>query len=147
MLPRVEYSVTAPASPEQVWLAFSDLSRLLGRGIYSEVVWTEGTPWSVGSRLRYVVLHPVEATVSAVVSLSEPPFKVGLINHALGVTAQQLVTFSRVNPNTTRVMMIMEFVGESMAPTPIDVGAALRFYTHDALDTMLDRLKENLKTR
>jgi len=84
--------------------------------------------------------------VSAVVSLSEPPLKVGLINHALGITAQQLVTFSRVKSDTTRVIMTMDFVGESMAPTPIDVGAALRFYTHDALDTMLDRLKENLKT-
>ncbi|PYX20800.1 MAG: hypothetical protein DMG82_20915 [Acidobacteria bacterium] len=146
MLPRVEYSVTAPASPEEVWLAFSDLSRLLGRGIYSEAVWTEGPPWQVGSRLRYVVLHPLKATVSAVVSLSEPPLKVGLINHALGITAQQLVTFSRVKSDTTRVIMTMDFVGESMAPTPIDVGAALRFYTHDALDTMLDRLKENLKT-
>ena len=122
MLPRVEYSVTAPASPEEVWLAFSDLSRLLGRGIYSEAVWTEGPPWQVGSRLRYVVLHPLKATVSA------------------------LVTFSRVKSDTTRVIMTMDFVGESMAPTPIDVGAALRFYTHDALDTMLDRLKENLKT-
>ncbi|PYX46435.1 MAG: hypothetical protein DMG83_07460 [Acidobacteria bacterium] len=146
MLPRVEYSVTAPASPEEVWLAFSDLTRLLGRGIYSEAVWTEGPPWQVGSRLRYVVLHPLKATVSAVVSLSEPPLKVGLINHALGITAQQLVTFSRVKSDTTRVIMTMDFVGESMAPTPIDVGAALRFYTHDALDTMLDRLKENLKT-
>jgi hypothetical protein len=143
MLPRVEYSVTTPASPEEVWLAFSDLTRLLGRGIYSEAVWTEGTPWQVGSRLRYVVLHPVEATVLAVVSLSEPPLKVGLINHALGITAQQLVTFSRVKPDTTRVMMTMDFVGESTSPTPIDVGAALRFYTHDALDTMLDRLKES----
>lgn len=146
MLPRVEYSVTAPASPEQVWLAFSDLTRLLGRGIYSEAVWTEGMPWSVGSRIRYVVLQPVEATVSAVVSLSEPPFKVGLINHALGITAQQLVTFSRVNPNITRVMMTMEFVGESTSPTPIDVTEALRFFTHDALDTMLDRLQANQNT-
>jgi hypothetical protein len=147
MLPRVEYSVTAPASPEEVWLAFSDLSRLLGRGIYSEAVWTEGPPWEMGSRVRYVVLHPLKATVSAVVSLSEPPLKVGLINHALGITAQQLVTFSRVKSDTTRVIMTMDFVGESTAPTPIDVGAVLRFYTHDALDTMLDRLKANLKTR
>jgi hypothetical protein len=147
MLPRVEYSLTSPASPEEVWLAFSDLSRLLGRGIYSEAVWTEGPPWQVGSRLRYVVLHPLKATVSAVVSLSEPPLKVGLINHALGITAQQLVTFSRVKSDTTRVTMTMDFVGESTAPTPIDVRAVLRFYTHDALDSMLDRLKENLKTR
>jgi len=84
--------------------------------------------------------------VSAVVSLSEPPFKVGLINHALGVTAQQLVTFSQVNPNTTRVMMIMDFVGESTSPMPIDVAEALRFFTHDALDRMLDRLQQNQKT-
>lgn len=143
MLPRVEYSVTAPASPEELWRAFCDLSRLLGRGIYSEAVWTEGIPWQVGSRVRYVVLQPVQATVAAVVSLSEPPFKVGLINHALGITAQQLVIFSRIKANTTRVIMTMDFVGDSTSPTPIDVGAALRFYTHDALDTMLDRLKES----
>ncbi len=143
MLPRVEYSVTAPASPEKVWLAFSDLSRLLGRGIYSEALWIEGVPWQVGSRLRYLVLQPVQATVSAVVTVSEPPLKVGLINHSLGVTAQQLVTFSRVNPNTTRVMMTMEFVGESTSPTPFDVSEVLRFFTHDALDTMLARLQQN----
>lgn len=142
MLPRVEYSVNAPASPEKVWVAFSDLSRLLGRGIYSEAVWIEGVPWQVGSRVRYVVLQPVEATVSAVVTLSEPPDKIGLINHALGVTAQQMVTFSRLNPNSTRVLMTMDFVGESTSPTPVDVGEAIRFFTHDALDTMLDRLEQ-----
>lgn len=143
MLPRVEYSVTAPASLEKVWSAFSDLTRLLGRGIYSEAVWIEGVPWQVGSRLRYVVLKPVPATVAAVVTVSEPPLKIGLINHSLGVTAQQLVTFSRVNPKTTRVVMTMDFVGESTSPTPIDVGDALRFFTHDALDTMLERLQQN----
>lgn len=146
MLPRVEYSVTAPASLEKVWLAFSDLSRLLGRGIYSEAVWTEGEPWQVGSRLRYVVQQPVQATVTAVVTLSEPPLKVGLINHSLGITAQQMVTFSQVRPNTTRVIMTMDFVGESTSPTPIDVAEALRFLTHDALDTTLDRLQANQKT-
>jgi hypothetical protein len=146
MLPRVEYSVTASASLEKVWSAFSDLSRLLGRGIYSEAVWTEGVPWQVGSRLRYVVLHPVPATISAVVTLSEPPLKIGLINHSLGITAQQMVTFSQVTTNTTRVIMTMDFVGESTSPTPIDVAAALRFFTQDALDTMLDQLQENQKT-
>jgi hypothetical protein len=96
--------------------------------------------------LRYVVLHPVPATISAVVTLSEPPLKIGLINHSLGITAQQMVTFSQVKTNTTRVIMTMDFVGESTSPTPIDVAAALRFFTQDALDTMLDRLQENQKT-
>lgn len=146
MLPRVEYSITACASPEALWQAFSDLSRLLGRGIYTEATWTEGQPWQIGSRLRYVVVQPVEATVSGVVTLSEPPSKVGLLNHSLGITAQQLVTFTRVNQNTTRVVMTMDFVGESTAPTPIDVSEALRFLTHDALDTMLARWGESLKS-
>jgi hypothetical protein len=137
MLPRVEYSVTARATPEELWRAFSDLSRLLGRGIYSEATWTEGQPWQTGSRLRYVVVQPVQATVSAVVTLSEPPSKVGLLNHALGITAQQLVTFTRMNQGATRVVMTMDFIGDSTSPTPLDVSEALRFFTHDALDTML----------
>lgn len=143
MLPRVEYSVTARATPEELWGAFSNLSRLLGRGIYSEAVWTEGKPWQTGSRLRCVVVHPLQATVSAVVTLSEPPSKIGLLNHSLGITAEQLVTFTRLNPGTTRVAMSMEFVGESTASTPIDVAEALRFFTHDALDSMLATLAQN----
>jgi hypothetical protein len=145
MLPRVEYSVTARATPEELWGAFSNLSRLGGRGIYSEAVWTEGKPWQAGSRLRYVVVHPLQATVSAVVTLSEPPSKIALLNHSLGITAEQLVTFTRLNPGTTRVAMSMEmeFVGESTASAPIDVAEALRFFTHDALDSMLATLAQN----
>lgn len=142
MLPRVEYSVTAQATPEELWGAFSDLSRLLGRGIYSEATWTEGQPWQTGSRLRYVVVQPVQATIAAVVTLSEPPSKIGLLNHSLGITAQQLVTFTRLSSGATRVFMTMEFVGESTAPTPIDVSEALRFFAQDALDSMLARLAE-----
>ena len=145
MLPRVEYSVTAPATPQELWGAFCDLNRLLGRGIYSEAIWTEGQPWQPGSRLRYVVVHPLQATVAAVVTLNEPPAKIGLLNHSVGITAQQLVTFTRLNSATTRVVMTMEFVGESTAPSHLDVAEALRFFTHDALDTMLAQLAENRK--
>jgi hypothetical protein len=142
MLPRVEYSVTARASPEQLWEAFRDLDRLLGRGIYSEAIWTEGIPWQTGSRLRYVVTQPLEASVSAVVTLSEPPFKVGLLNHALGITAQQLVTFTRINQETTRVLMVMDAVGEPTASTPLGISEALQFFTKDALDSMLARWQQ-----
>ena len=145
MLPRVEYSVTANATPEELWESFCDLTRLLGRGIYSEAIWTEGQPWQIGSRLRYVVTYPVEATVSAVVTLSEPPSKVGLLNHALGITAQQLVTFTRIGKDTTRVVMIMDAVGE--ATVAIDVPEAVRFFTKDALDTMLSRWQESRPSR
>lgn len=136
---RVEYSVTAPAAPARLWEAFCDLSRLLGRGIYAEAVFIEGKPWQEGSRIRYVVDQPLKTTVSAVVTLCEPAVKVGLLNHALGVTAQQLVTFTPLGPESTRVTMIMDYIGETSAPEPFDVGQALLFFCKDALDTMLVR--------
>jgi hypothetical protein len=142
MLPRIEYSVTAPATPEELCASFCDLGRLLGRGIYSEATWTEGPPWQVGSRLRYVVAQPIAATVTAVVTLFEPASKIGLLNHSLGVTVQQLVTFTRLKNGMTRVAIVMDSVGESTASQPIDVPATLGFFAKDALDTMLARWKE-----
>jgi hypothetical protein len=145
MLPRVEYSVTARATPEELWAAFCDLGRLLGRGIYSEATWTEGEPWRTGSRLRYVVVQPVEATVTAVVTHIEPPLKVGLLNHALGVTVQQMVIFTRLK-DSTRVDLVMDAVGQPTAPASFDVTQALTFFAKDALDTMLARWREKQKT-
>jgi hypothetical protein len=145
MLPRVEYSVTARTTPEELWAAFCDLSRLLGRGIYSEATWTGGEPWRTGSRLRYVVIQPVETTVSAVVTQIEPPLKVGLLNHALGVTIQQMVVFTPLK-DSTRVDLVMDAVGQSTAPASFDVTQALTFFARDALDTMLTRWREKQKT-
>lgn len=142
MLPRIEYSVTAQASPEELWAAFCDLSRLLGRGIYSDASWTEGPPWKVGSRLRYVLAPPVSATVSAVVTVFEPASKIGLLNHALGITVQQQVTFTRLNSSTSRVAIVMDSVGESTASPAFDALDALNFFTKDALDTMLARWEQ-----
>ncbi len=147
MLPRIEYSVTARATPEELWEAFCDLSRLLGRGIYSEAAWTEGKPWTVGSRLRYVVIRPVAATVNAVVTLFEPPSKIGLLNHSAGVTAQQTVTFNRIQNAMTRVAIVMDSVGESTATPPFNVPEALGFFTKDALDTMLERWRAGRSSR
>lgn len=134
---RVEYSVTASATPAQLWEAFCDLTRLLGRGIYSEAAFVEGPPWREGSRIRYVVEKPFKATILAAVTLCEPAVKVGLLNHAVGITAQQVVTFTPLKADTTRVSMILDYVGESTAPVPFDVGQTLQFFCEDTLDTML----------
>ena len=137
MLPRVEYSVVAPASAERTWQAFCHLQRLLGRGIYSDVAWIEGPPWQVGSRVRYTLTKPVVAVVTAVVTEADPPRRVGLLNHGLGITAQQLVTFRALSDRSTRVSMTMEFVGESKELSPAAVEKALQFVTRDALDSMV----------
>jgi len=135
MLPRIEYSVVVPVSAELAFRAFQDFERLLHRGIYEEASWTEGEPWRVGSRIRYVVSKPVKATISSVVTTCEPPIFIGLLNHSLGVTAEQQVFFA-VAAGGCRVRMTLDFVGKSPDLTEEALKEALTFVTHDALDTM-----------
>jgi len=137
MLPRVEYSVTAPVSVDAAFHAFQDLERLLHRGIYDEASWTEGAPWQVGSRLRYVVVRPVRATVSAVVTSISPPRTISLLNHALGVTAEQHVSFGPDLRGGTRVRMTMDLVGKSSELSESAVHEVITFFTNDALDTVV----------
>jgi hypothetical protein len=138
MLPRVEYSVTAPVSVDAAFQAFQDLERLLHRGIYDEASWVEGVPWKVGSRLRYVVVKPVPATVAAVVTSISPPRAIGLLNHGLGVTAEQNVSFGPDLKGGTRVRMITEFIGQSSDLSESAVQEAITFLTRDALDTVVE---------
>jgi hypothetical protein len=142
MLPRIEYSVTARTTPDKLWEAFCDLTRLLDRGLYVEAAWTSGKPWNTGSRLRYVLKKPVPATVSGVVTLAEPPYRLSIINHALGITADQVVSFAQLPKGISRVTMTMEFVGESKELPPDAVVQAIELLTHDALDSMLVRWRQ-----
>jgi hypothetical protein len=137
MLPRVDYSVTVPVSVDTAFHAFQDLSRLLHRGIYLEATWIQGEPWQVGSRVRYVVCEPVQATISAVVTAISPPRAVSLINHALGVTAEQHVSFGPDLKGGTRVRMMMNLIGKSTELSDTELDAAVTFITRDALDTMV----------
>jgi hypothetical protein len=95
--------------------------------------------------LRYVVVQPVEATVTAVVTDSEPPVKVGLLNHALGVTDQQILVYTPLQ-DSTRVDLVMDSVGQWTAPDSFDVAKALDFFAKDTLDTMLVRWREKQET-
>ena len=146
MLPRVEYSVTIPVSVDAAFHAFQDLDRLLHRGIYQEASFIEGKPWEVGSRLRYVVIKPVKATVSAVVNSLSPPRAISLLNHALGVTAEQHVTFGPDLQGGTRVRITMDSVGESTELPESAVHEALNFFTRDALDTMVTLCNQRRKS-
>ena len=136
MLPRVEYSVTVPVPVDAAFQAFQDLERLLHRGIYDEALWIEGAPWQVGSRLRYVVGRPVRATVSAVVTSINPPHSISLLNHGLGVTAEQHVYFGPDLKSGARVRMTMDFVGKPSELSESALHEVVTFITRDALDTM-----------
>jgi hypothetical protein len=135
MLPRIEYSVVVPVPAVTAFRAFCDQERLLHRGIYEELSWIEGQPWQVGSRIRYVVSKPIQATILAVVTSCDPPRSVGMLNHALGITVEQNVVFVPDHKGT-RVLMTMEFVGKSPDMSETVIHQAITFYTRDALDTM-----------
>jgi len=137
VLPRIEYSVTVPVAVDAAFQAFQDLERLLHRGIYTEVSWIEGKPWQVGSRLRYAVVHPVETTISAVVTSSSPPRAISLLNHAVGVTAEQNVSFGPDLKGGTRVRMTMDLIGKSTELSESALQDAVTFVVKDALDTMV----------
>jgi hypothetical protein len=136
MLPRVEYSVTVPVPVDAAFQAFQDLERLLHRGIYDEVSWVEGKPWQPGSCLRYVIVQPVRATVSAVVTSISPPRAISLINHGLGVTAEQNVSFGPDLKGGTRVRMTMDLVGKSSELSESALHEAIALVLKDALDSM-----------
>lgn len=142
MLPRVEYSVNVPVSVDAAFHAFKNLNRLLHRGIYQEASFVEGKPWEVGSRLRYVVIKPVQATIFAVVNSSSPPRAISLLNHALGVTVEQHVTFGPDLQGGTRVRITMDSIGKSRELPEATILEALRFLTRDALDTVVTLCNE-----
>jgi hypothetical protein len=136
MLPRIEYSVTVPVSVDAAFQAFLDLERLLYRGIYDAAAWVEGPPWQVGSRLRYVLVQPVPATISAVVSSISPPRAISLLNHGVGVTAEQNVSFGPDLKGGTRVHMMVDLIGTSSELSESALREAVHFLVKDSLDTM-----------
>jgi hypothetical protein len=136
MLPRVEYSVIVPASVDAAFLAFLHLGRLLHRGIYDEASWVEGVPWQVGSRVRYIILKPIPATVTAVVTSISLSRSISLLNHALGITAEEHVTFGP-DPGGAHVRMTMDMVGKSTEFSEDAIHQAITFVTRDALDTVV----------
>lgn len=141
MLARVEYSVTVPVPVDTAFRTFQSFDRLLGRGIYSDISWTEGQPWQVGSRVRFVLEKPIPATVSAVVSSISPPRAIAFIHHALGITAEEHVTFGPDLRGGTRIRVIFDFLGTSDELSEGAVSDAITFLAKDALDTVVARCK------
>jgi hypothetical protein len=137
VLPRIEYSVTVPVPVDAAFSAFQDLERLLHRGMYDEASWVEGEPWQVGSRLRYVIVQPIQATVSAVVSSIHPPRAVSFLNHGIGVTAEQHVYFGSDSKGGTRIRVTMDLVGKSFELSDSALREAASFILKDALDSVV----------
>jgi hypothetical protein len=137
VLPSVDYSVTVPVPVDVAFHSFQNLERLLNRGIYEEAVWTEGAPWQVSSRVRYLVVQPVRGTIFAVVTAISPPRSIDLISHALGVTAEQHISFGPDLKGGTRIRMTLNLVGKSTELSETELHKAVTFIARDALDTVV----------
>lgn len=136
MLTSIDYSVTVPVPVDVAFRAFQNLDRLLHRGVYEKAAWTEGAPWQVGSRLQLVLVHPLRATISAVVATISPPRSVDLLGHALGITAEQHVSFGPDLRGGAHVRIHMNFIGETSEVPETDLQLAATFIAHDTLDTV-----------
>ena len=145
MLQRVDYSVIVPVPPVLAFRAFCDLKRLLNRDIYSEATWIQGAPWREGSRLRYKVMKPMETSITAVVTTCDPPYAVSVLNHGLGITADQHVTFRATSAMSTTVRMVVEALGTSREIPEAEVQQAIEFLAHDALDSIVPACEQLAK--
>lgn len=109
---RVEYTGVTRASSRLAWKVFSDFRRWRRfTDIYGEIRWFTGKPWKPGSRMRIEVVKPVKTSVDHVITVSRPSECVAWIDHFLGNTMEQWVTFMPQADGTTAVHTWAEVTG------------------------------------
>ena len=109
---RFEYTVVTRASRELAWKLFSDWRRWHQfSDVYGTIQWEKGEPWEPGSRLKIGVVRPVETTIDHVITLCSPPEFVAWIDHAMGNTMEQWVTFEPTGDGRTRIHTWAEITG------------------------------------
>jgi hypothetical protein len=142
MLPRFEYAVEIHSPPNEVWQEFSNINRLDGKGTYRSARWVSGEPWAKGSRLVIQMVRPFPITVTTLVSHCTPPYRVELINHCIGLTTTEWVSFERFATGTLARMSI-EVIGKSWALPE----SMIQKLVPDLLKESLDTLRESCEAR
>jgi hypothetical protein len=91
---RFHYKVRTKANPATAWQLYSNwkLWRKFA-DIYGEVIWPDGKPWEVGSKMEIEILRPAHAKVSRLIVWSERGRQLGWIDRVLGITLSQWVDF------------------------------------------------------
>jgi hypothetical protein len=109
---RVEYSDVTFASRSLAWKVFSDVRQWPKfSNIYGEIRWFAGKPWKVGSRMRINLVRPVKTSVDHVITVSRPEECVAWIDHFLGNTMEQWVSFNRQSDGSTWIHTWAELTG------------------------------------
>jgi len=137
MLPRFEYAVEIHSSPEDVWREFSNIHRLDGQGTYQSARWICGDPWSKGSRFEIRMLRPFPLTVSTVISHCSPPHRVEMINHCIGLTTTEWVSFDPFGSGTLS-RMVVEVVGKSWMLPQSSISKLVPEMLKESMDALRD---------
>lgn len=109
---RVEYTDVTRADRGTVWKVFSDFRHWRKfSDIYGDIRWLRGAPWRAGSRMRITLVKPVKTTVDHVITVSRPAECVAWIDHFLGNTMEQWVSFNPQPDGATSVHTWAELTG------------------------------------
>jgi hypothetical protein len=145
LIHKFRYEVVTKATAELAWEVFSNWRRWhTFSNIYGSLNWTQGTPWTEGSRLRIEVVQPMHMFIDHVITFCEPARKVGWIDNAFGVVMEQWVTFQKTLEGTTRVTLTGEMVGgESVSVAGMSAAALVEEFTrgwYENFRTVCDEL-------
>jgi hypothetical protein len=123
----LEYTAFTRADRALAWKLFSDFRFWpVFSDIYGAIRWSKGKPWMAGSRLHIEIVRPVEAVVDHVITVCSPGEHVAWIDHALGNTMEQWVTFDALADGRTRVHTWAEITGTTTIVDGHNVSEFLR---------------------
>jgi hypothetical protein len=142
----LEYTGFTRADRAVAWKLFSDFRFWPGfSDIYGDIRWSQGKPWTPGSRLRIEIVRPVKAVVDHVITICSPAEQVAWIDHFLGNTMVQWVTFEALPDGRTRVHTWAEITGSTRTIAGHNCSDLLRNFIrtwYDSFCAACDRLSE-----
>jgi hypothetical protein len=142
----LEYTAFTKADRALAWRLFSDFRFWPAfSDVYGDIHWAQGKPWTAGSRLRIEIVRPVKAVVDHVITICSPAEQVAWIDHFLGNTMVQWVTFEPTADGRTRVHTWAEVTGSTRTIGGHDCSELLRGFMrtwYDSFCAACDKLSD-----
>ncbi len=110
---KLENSVVANCTPEDVWRHFGDITSwpVNVPAIIGTAKWEQGEPWQPGSKFSMKLLKPMPVYFTPEVLEAAPPNSIHWIARGTAVTAEQWFTFEAQPDGTTRMTARQTFDG------------------------------------
>jgi len=147
----LEYTAFTRADRALAWKLFSDPRFWPAfSNVYGAIRWVQGKPWAPRSRMRIEIVRPIQAVVDHVITICSPGEHVAWIDHVLGNTMEQWVTFDALPDGRTRVHTWAEITGATRTVAGYDCSEFLRGFMREWYDSFCaaaDQLAEGQKVR